>query len=135
MKEDFDYDRLGKLVSTAEALLEALLQYVGWIMDKLTGFHAKLKRVFQDLDTFFEQVINDHLSVRRMKQEQEDIIDVKLKVQSDQTNGRTKPCYQPSFFHATLYFSLLHYACESGHSYGQNRDYSNSIHMSNGKTC
>ncbi|KAK3223490.1 hypothetical protein Dsin_010515 [Dipteronia sinensis] len=57
----------------------------GWIIDRLSGYHSKLERVFLELDTFFEQVIGDHAKAEKSKEEDEDIIDVLLKIQRNQT--------------------------------------------------
>ncbi|KAJ4710981.1 Cytochrome P450 [Melia azedarach] len=66
------------------------LPYVGWIIDRLTGYHAKLERVSHALDTFFEEVINEHLKPGRTKQDQEDIIDVMLKIERNQTEYKSE---------------------------------------------
>ncbi|PON74634.1 Cytochrome P [Trema orientale] len=59
--------------------------YMGWIVDMLSGLNQRRERIFQELDNFFQRVIDDHLGPERTKQEQEDIIDVLLKTVKEQT--------------------------------------------------
>ncbi|XP_077252076.1 cytochrome P450 71A9-like [Tasmannia lanceolata] len=54
-----------------------------WWIDVVTGQQAKIDKNFIDLDTFFEQAIEDHLDPKRERIEQEDLIDVLLRVQKD----------------------------------------------------
>ncbi|KAI3959674.1 hypothetical protein MKW92_017806, partial [Papaver armeniacum] len=58
---------------------------VGWIIDRITGIHAKTEKCFHELDDFFQQIIGEHENPKRVKQE-EDIIDVLLKIKKDQTS-------------------------------------------------
>ncbi|XP_058104060.1 cytochrome P450 71A9-like [Magnolia sinica] len=53
-----------------------------WI-NRVTGFEDKLDKVFHALDSFFEDVIEEHLNPGRPKPEHEDFIDVMLRVQKD----------------------------------------------------
>ncbi|XP_058103654.1 cytochrome P450 71A1-like [Magnolia sinica] len=71
----------------AQALFAAFfyadyIPWLGWI-DVLTGQRARLEKSFQDMDVFYEQVIDEHLDPRRVKQEQEDLVDVLIRVQKD----------------------------------------------------
>ncbi|KAL5759982.1 hypothetical protein ACOSP7_018484 [Xanthoceras sorbifolium] len=61
--------------------------YIGWIIDRLNGYHAKLDKVFHELDTFFQKVIDDHLKPKRRIEDQEDFIDVMFKLMRDQTKS------------------------------------------------
>ncbi|KAK3223487.1 hypothetical protein Dsin_010512 [Dipteronia sinensis] len=83
-----------KLVHATESIVggfttEECFPYVGWIIDRLNGYHAKLEKVFHELNTFFEKAIDDHLKPERMTidQDQEDIIDVMLKLVKDQAKS------------------------------------------------
>ncbi|KAI9200996.1 hypothetical protein LWI28_016306 [Acer negundo] len=49
--------------------------YLGWA-DKLTGMIHLLKRNFKEFDTFYQEVIDEHLDPKRPKRKQEHIIDV-----------------------------------------------------------
>ncbi|XP_077238980.1 cytochrome P450 71B35-like [Tasmannia lanceolata] len=54
-----------------------------WWIDVVTGQQAKIEKNFMDLDTFFEQAIEEHLDHKRERLDQEDLIDVLLRVQKD----------------------------------------------------
>ncbi|GKV28880.1 hypothetical protein SLEP1_g37869 [Rubroshorea leprosula] len=66
--------------------------YFGWIMDRMTGLHRRLKRNFKKLDAFFQKVLDDHLcSGRRITEEEhEDIIDVLIKIGKYETASGTE---------------------------------------------
>ncbi|KAK3026032.1 hypothetical protein RJ639_042524 [Escallonia herrerae] len=86
----FDGDRFQEIIHEAMAMLGCLsasdfFPSVGWIVDRLTGLHARLERSFKELDAFYQQVIDDHLNPARMKPDQDDIIDVLLKIEKDQS--------------------------------------------------
>ncbi|KAK1577838.1 hypothetical protein Q3G72_025318 [Acer saccharum] len=58
------------------------------IVDRLNGYHTKLEKTFHDLDNFFEKAIEDYRQPERaIDQDQEDIIDVMLKLEKDQTKS------------------------------------------------
>lgn len=86
-------DKFSELVREANALLgrfsaDDYLPYkIGWIFDKLSGFHAKLDRVFRTLDDFFEDVIREHLKPDREPVGNEDIVDVMLELLRKQTSS------------------------------------------------
>ncbi|KAK2636616.1 hypothetical protein Ddye_031408 [Dipteronia dyeriana] len=87
-----DNDKFSELICDAEASFgsitaDEMFPYVGWIIDKLTGYHTKLERVFHELDMFYEQVIGDHLKAERETDDEEDIIDVMLKIVRNQKSG------------------------------------------------
>ncbi|KAJ4710980.1 Cytochrome P450 [Melia azedarach] len=94
-RSNLDDRRFQELIHAAEAVLRGFtagecFQYVGWIIDRLTGYHAKLEKAFHGLDTFFEERINDHLNPHRTKQEQDDVIDVMLKMGRDQSESKVE---------------------------------------------
>ncbi|XP_060669658.1 cytochrome P450 71B37-like [Ziziphus jujuba] len=87
---DFDNHRFHEVVTETEAMMGSCLAsecipYVGWIIDRLTGLHQRLERVFKELDHFFQQVIDDHKSSERKKQDHDDFIDVLLKIIKEQS--------------------------------------------------
>ncbi|KAF2320562.1 hypothetical protein GH714_028293 [Hevea brasiliensis] len=63
--------------------------YVGWIVDRLTGLHARLERNFQEFDVFYQKVIDDHIQKGTKEPGQEDIIDVLLRLERFQTESGT----------------------------------------------
>ncbi|XP_021759818.1 cytochrome P450 83B1-like [Chenopodium quinoa] len=78
-----------KLLSDAQTMLTTFFfadyfPSIAWL-DRLTGQSSRLKKAFKDLDTFFEEIINDHLDPNRVKSEQEDIIDVLLQIKKEKT--------------------------------------------------
>ncbi|XP_042516909.1 cytochrome P450 71B37-like [Macadamia integrifolia] len=58
----------------------------GWIINMLTGHTAKVDRALNNLNSFFEKAIVDHLDSNRPKPDREDIIDVLLRLQRDQSS-------------------------------------------------
>ncbi|KAK2636612.1 hypothetical protein Ddye_031404 [Dipteronia dyeriana] len=88
-----DNHKFEKLIRATESSIggfttEECIPYVGWIVDRLNGYHAKLEKTFHDLDNFFERAIDDHRKPERaIDQDQEDIIDVMLKLEKDQTKS------------------------------------------------
>ncbi|XP_058112892.1 cytochrome P450 71A1-like [Magnolia sinica] len=58
------------------------IPWLGWI-DVVTRQRARLEKCFQDMDVFYEQVIDEHLNPKRVKQNQEDLVDVLIRVQKD----------------------------------------------------
>ncbi|XP_043717154.1 cytochrome P450 71B10-like isoform X3 [Telopea speciosissima] len=82
---EFDNGRFEEAVNEAFAMLGGFsgadfFPYVGWILDKFTGLHGRLEKCFQQFDDFYQNVIDEHLNNERTEIEQEDIIDVLLKV-------------------------------------------------------
>ncbi|XP_058103539.1 cytochrome P450 71A1-like [Magnolia sinica] len=58
------------------------IPWLGWI-DVVTGQWARLEKSFRELDEFYKKVINEHLDPKRVKQEQEDLVDALIRVQKD----------------------------------------------------
>ncbi|KAK2660687.1 hypothetical protein Ddye_007220 [Dipteronia dyeriana] len=60
-----------------------LFPFMGWL-DKLTGMVRRLKNSFKELETFYQELIDEHLDPNRSKIEQEeDIIDVLLQLRKE----------------------------------------------------
>ncbi|XP_020235879.1 cytochrome P450 83B1 [Cajanus cajan] len=51
------------------------IPFLGWI-DKLKGLHARLERIYNELDKFYQDVIDEHMDPKRKTPENEDFIDV-----------------------------------------------------------
>ncbi|CAL1414879.1 unnamed protein product [Linum trigynum] len=87
---DFDKGRFHEVVHEAEVVMgtisgkEGFPRAVGWIVDKLSGHEARIERVFHELDTFFQHVIDEHLKPGREGTE-EDMIDMLLAIEKEQT--------------------------------------------------
>ena len=54
-------------------------------MDWFSGLNQKREKVFCELDGFFQRVVDEHLNPGRTKPQQEDIIDVLLKIIKEQS--------------------------------------------------
>ncbi|XP_016719075.2 cytochrome P450 83B1-like [Gossypium hirsutum] len=55
---------------------------MGWL-DRFTGLHSRLEKTFKEHDTFYQQLIDEHLDPNRLKPQQEDILDVLLQTWKD----------------------------------------------------
>nr|POE50976.1 cytochrome p450 71b34 [Quercus suber] len=60
-----------------------LFPFVGRIIDTFSSRFKRLERVFHELDTLFQQVIDLHLDPERKKPKHEDIIDVLLRIERE----------------------------------------------------
>ncbi|XP_026412009.1 cytochrome P450 71B26-like [Papaver somniferum] len=90
-RNHFDNGRLIKVLCEVAALTSLYASdfypEVSWIIDRITGIHGKKEKCFQDLDNFLQQIIDEHDNrPERLKPEQEDIIDVLLKLKKDHTS-------------------------------------------------
>lgn len=55
---------------------------IDWI-NRLNGVDRKLDKVFRDLDSFFDKIIEEHLDPMRPESDVEDLIDVLIRIQND----------------------------------------------------
>ena len=92
----FRGDEFHELVSEAEALIGSYsaselfpIPFVGKIIDWFSGRYARLERVFNEINTLFQNVIDEHLRPQRSKPEQDDIIDVLLAINKKQLESCT----------------------------------------------
>ncbi|KAL0417255.1 UNVERIFIED_CONTAM: cytochrome [Sesamum latifolium] len=67
---------------TGEFNVADYFPWMGWV-NKFNGVDRRLEKNFRDLDRFFDQVIQEHLDPMRPESDNEDIIDVLLRVQKD----------------------------------------------------
>ncbi|OMO90115.1 Cytochrome P450 [Corchorus olitorius] len=90
-RSNFNSDKLYELIHETQIVLgkssaEEYFPGVGWILDRINGHNQRLERVFHALDTFFEEVIDDHLKPGRSTTKQhDDIVDVMLGIMKEQT--------------------------------------------------
>ncbi|XP_026379357.1 cytochrome P450 71B10-like [Papaver somniferum] len=84
----FDNGSLTKLLCEVAALTSLsasdFFPKASWIIDRITGIHGKTKKCFHDLDNFLQQILDEHDNSERVKLENEDIIDVLLKLKKAQ---------------------------------------------------
>ncbi|KAE8703410.1 putative Cytochrome P450 [Hibiscus syriacus] len=86
-KEGAERSRLYGLLIESEAMLSSFsfsdyFPFMGWV-DKLTGFHNRLEKTFKELNTFYQELIDEHLVPDRLKPGQENILDVLLQISKD----------------------------------------------------
>ncbi|CAM0904160.1 unnamed protein product [Alopecurus aequalis] len=65
--------------------------YVPWLgwLDALRGLRGRLERNFHQLDAFYESVIDSHLHKRTSADDDEDLVDVLLRLHRDPAHGST----------------------------------------------
>ncbi|MBA0785100.1 hypothetical protein Gotri_026648 [Gossypium trilobum] len=85
--EGAERSRFHELLDESQAILSSFsfsdfFPYMGWL-DRLTGLHSRLEKTFKELDTFYQQLIDEHLDPNRLKPQQEDIVDVLLQTWKD----------------------------------------------------
>ncbi|KDP34533.1 hypothetical protein JCGZ_11083 [Jatropha curcas] len=92
----FSQERFQEVIHEGFAMLGSFsaadfFPYVGWIVDRLTGLHARLEKNFQEFDEFYQKIIDDHIQKERNEKEhgQEDIIDVLLDLERDQNDHQS----------------------------------------------
>ncbi|PPR98888.1 hypothetical protein GOBAR_AA21785 [Gossypium barbadense] len=54
-----------------------------WWVNKLNGMETRVEKNFKELDKLYDEVIADHVAPTRTKANQEDIVDVLLRLQKD----------------------------------------------------
>ncbi|EOA26958.1 hypothetical protein CARUB_v10023053mg [Capsella rubella] len=86
---DIDNDRFLEVFMEANRVIGKfaaadIFPSFGWIIDRISGLESSRKKGFKDLDTFYQKAIVDHREKKRTE-EREDLIDVLLKLQSQET--------------------------------------------------
>lgn len=70
---------------------EDIFPVFGWIVDRISGLEASRRKSFRELDAFYQKAIVDHREKKKTEDEREDLIDVLLKLQSQETKlGSTR---------------------------------------------
>ncbi|KAH1045980.1 hypothetical protein J1N35_036764 [Gossypium stocksii] len=80
--------RVNEQHNESEAMLSAFsfsdyFPFMGWV-DRFTGFLTRLEKAFKELDTFYQQLIDEHLDPNRLIPQEEDLLDVLLRIRMDQ---------------------------------------------------
>lgn len=57
-----------------------------WV-DKLVGLEARYRRIFRELDAYFETVLSQHMDPGRVKPERDDLVDVLISLWKGQGKG------------------------------------------------
>ncbi|KAL4387445.1 hypothetical protein GQ457_09G027190 [Hibiscus cannabinus] len=86
-QEEAERSRFRGILKESEAMFTSFsfadyFPFMGWA-DRFTGFLTRLEKTFKDNDTFYQQLIDEHLDPNRPKPEQEDIVDVLLRIRTD----------------------------------------------------
>ncbi|XWS74556.1 hypothetical protein CRYUN_Cryun01aG0008300 [Craigia yunnanensis] len=86
-EEGIERSRFHGLLNEAQAMFGSLLfsdyiPFMGWV-DRLSGLLGRLEKYFKDFDTFYQELIDEHLDPNRPKPEQEDFLDVLLQIWRD----------------------------------------------------
>ncbi|XP_026432067.1 cytochrome P450 71B34-like [Papaver somniferum] len=63
-----------------------LFPSVGWVIDRITGFHGRTEKCFHDLDGFFQQIIDIRSNSKKPEHEQEDFLDSLLKLEKEEAS-------------------------------------------------
>ncbi|GMI80493.1 RED ELONGATED 1, SUPERROOT 2, ALTERED TRYPTOPHAN REGULATION 4, RUNT 1, cytochrome P450, family 83 [Hibiscus trionum] len=82
--EGAEISRFHGLLKESEAMFTSFsfadyFPFMGWA-DRFTGFLTRLDKNFQELDTFYQELIDEHLDPNRLTPEREDIVDVLLRL-------------------------------------------------------
>lgn len=67
----------------------SIADFFPWLscINGLTGFQCKIDKIFHSLDSFFEEVIEEHLDPQKHESEDEDFVVILLRVQKDTSYG------------------------------------------------
>ncbi|KAF1876589.1 hypothetical protein Lal_00021147 [Lupinus albus] len=90
--EGTEKSRFHELVNEVQAMFSAFfvsdyIPFMGWI-DKLTGMHARLDRIFKEMDKFYQEVIDERLDESKKHRENKDeevIVDVLLQLKKERS--------------------------------------------------
>ncbi|PPR94684.1 hypothetical protein GOBAR_AA25981 [Gossypium barbadense] len=79
--------RVNEVHKESEAMLSSFsfsdyFPFMGWV-DRFTGFLTRLEKAFKELDTFYQQLIDEHLDPNRIIPQEEDLLDVLLRIRMD----------------------------------------------------
>ncbi|KAF6137218.1 hypothetical protein GIB67_030982 [Kingdonia uniflora] len=74
----------GAISLMAASTVVSYTPYIGGIIALFTGLQTKLEKNFNELDKLLQQAIDEHSDPERQTQEHKDIVDVLLRVESDQ---------------------------------------------------
>ncbi|CAK9316528.1 unnamed protein product [Citrullus colocynthis] len=62
---------------------------VGWIIDRLSGVHGILEKSFAEVDAIFQQVVDDRIKFMEISPNEENIVDVLLRMERDSSEFGT----------------------------------------------
>ncbi|KAL0414174.1 UNVERIFIED_CONTAM: cytochrome [Sesamum radiatum] len=71
---------------TLQIFIGDYFPWLGWI-DKLCGRVSRLEKAFKDLDSFYEELIEEHLSPNRPESMNRDILDLLIQLKEDRSSS------------------------------------------------
>ncbi|KAK1553599.1 hypothetical protein Q3G72_000952 [Acer saccharum] len=85
--EGIERSRFQALLKETQAMFTSFFfsdhfPFMGWI-DRFTGLISRLEKNFKNFDTFYQELIDEHLDANKPKNEQEDILDVLLQLRKE----------------------------------------------------
>lgn len=76
---------IGQFVATvAESFVWDCLGFGGWV-NEVCGVARRFEKVFEDLDSFYQELIDEHLSPDRPDSMRDDILDLLIQLREDRT--------------------------------------------------
>ncbi|KAK4406067.1 cytochrome [Sesamum angolense] len=86
--EKMRFDRLLKQMQelTLQIFIGDYFPWLGWI-DKLCGRVSRLEKGFKDFDSFYEELIEEHLSPHRPESMNGDILDLLIQLREDRSSS------------------------------------------------
>ncbi|CAN1127217.1 Cytochrome P450 83B1 [Linum perenne] len=88
-EEGIERSRFQSLLNETQALFTSFFAadyfpyYVGSVLDIVMGNTRRLEKNFKEFDTFYQEIIDEHLHPDRVKPEEDDILDVLLHIMND----------------------------------------------------
>ncbi|KAL1561014.1 6,7,8-trihydroxycoumarin synthase-like [Salvia divinorum] len=91
--DEYKKKKLDKLVLEAQALMVSFyfsdqLKVLSWL-DKLSGLLNRVDKNFKELDSFYQNLIDDHLSPSCKKKNSQDIIDLMIELKREKPDAIT----------------------------------------------
>ena len=110
--EFVDEDNAADLVHKFELLVDGIafsdfFPGVGWILDRVSGQNKTLNNVFSELDTFFQNILDDHLKPGRTVSENPDVVDVMVELMKKQERDGDSFKLTTDHFKGIISVSLL----------------------------
>ncbi|KAM7518188.1 hypothetical protein LguiB_017150 [Lonicera macranthoides] len=89
--EGYEGSRFHRFVTECQAVMVSFyfsdhFPLMGWL-DRLRGLRSRLDKIFQEMDLFFQELIDEHLDPERKSSAREDIIDIFLQLKRDQSSS------------------------------------------------
>ncbi|XWS14488.1 hypothetical protein CRYUN_Cryun35bG0013800 [Craigia yunnanensis] len=86
-EEGTEGSRFHGLLNESQAIVTTFcfsdyLPFMAWV-DRFSGFLSRLEKIFKEFDTFYQELIDEHLDPNRQKPDQEDILDILLQIWKD----------------------------------------------------